>query len=106
MAADVSAVSKYTGTLHCLKNIYHESGSGILGILGIYRGSGVAFLGAILYRALYLGGFDIGKDVILGKDNSDRRHSLWWKYGIAQVIINDILLLAFFSSSYFSFFGF
>ncbi|KAL7575087.1 hypothetical protein ACA910_000455 [Epithemia clementina (nom. ined.)] len=47
---------EYRGTMDVLRKIVQSDGS-----LGLYRGYGIALVGGIFYRILYLGGYDILK---------------------------------------------
>eukprot|EP00601_Ochromonadales_sp_CCMP2298_P029816 CAMPEP_0173336038 /NCGR_PEP_ID=MMETSP1144-20121109/6313_1 /TAXON_ID=483371 /ORGANISM="non described non described, Strain CCMP2298" /LENGTH=169 /DNA_ID=CAMNT_0014281243 /DNA_START=1 /DNA_END=510 /DNA_ORIENTATION=+ len=49
---------KPTGTADCLRRSYKSDG-----IKGIYAGFGVSLFGAVIFRALFLGGYDVIKDV-------------------------------------------
>eukprot|EP01038_Epipyxis_sp_PR26KG_P007081 gene7081-9665_t len=67
---------KYIGTYDCLKKSFQESG-----IHGIYPGLIVSLVGAVIFRALFLGGYDIVKNHF-GIENS----SIMIRFGAAQVL--------------------
>jgi len=50
----------YTGTLDVLRKIFHSDG-----VVGFYQGYGIALAGGIVYRVMYLGGYDVLKAEIL-----------------------------------------
>ena len=90
MAADIGLKSlnqpnvvnmRYRGTLHCFETIYNENGGGWKGIKAHYNGFTFTFMGTIVYRALYLGGYDISK-LFVPKDGN----ALMWKMISAQVV--------------------
>lgn len=71
LAADVTnqgSKRKFAGTFACLVNIYRDNG-----ILAIYRGFGVALLGVVTFKALFLGGYDIAK-IILQVDEDNEKN--------------------------------
>ena len=49
----------YRGTSHCLQQLYKGGG-----ISAIYAGFPIAVGGVIVFRGLFLGGYDIGKSYI------------------------------------------
>ena len=53
---------QYTGMMDVVRHILLKSPDGIL---GFYQGYGVALVGGIIYRILYLGGYDAGKAELL-----------------------------------------
>lgn len=72
----------FNGVLDCIKKIYSSDG-----FRGIYRGVGTAVVGLFLYRSLYFGIYDSGKDLILERNNC----SLFEKFLFAQfcVIVSE-----------------
>lgn len=72
LAADVSTYGhtrKFSGTFDCLRQIYDKNG-----IRGLYAGMPVALFGVVLFRGLYMGGYDISKSV-LGIGESSAKNS-------------------------------
>jgi len=66
LAADVGKNStdrRFNGTFDCLRKIYAESG-----FKGIYTGLGVSITGVIVFRGLFMGGYDTAK-YLLGLDS-------------------------------------
>ncbi len=75
---------RYRGTMHCLTSIYRDGGGGLSGIQSLYGGFSVAFVGGIVFRGLYLGGYDIAKYLI--EQNKESIESpMLWKVAAAQV---------------------
>jgi hypothetical protein len=66
------------------------------GIFGLYRGFGVAFTGVILFRAFYVGGYDILKTVLKLDKKADDKESnarnLMKRFATAQVHIRNTYL--------------
>jgi solute carrier family 25 (adenine nucleotide translocator) protein 4/5/6/31 len=58
LAADVGKgdAREFTGLVDCIKKIYSSDG-----IKGLYQGFGVSIAGIIVYRAAFLGGYDVAK---------------------------------------------
>jgi solute carrier family 25 (adenine nucleotide translocator) protein 4/5/6/31 len=55
------------------------------GILGVYQGYGIALWGSVLYRLLYLGGYDVIKnEIIRGKEGQKSSITLGERFLIAQ----------------------
>jgi len=80
MAADVSSVyaeRQFKGIFSCLKTIFIQNG-----MKGLYKGFAVSFLGAAVFKALHLGGYDILKSLA----HLDQHSSMWKKYSLAQVL--------------------
>mmetsp|Transcript_23632 Transcript_23632/g.30885 ORF Transcript_23632/g.30885 Transcript_23632/m.30885 type:complete len:312 (+) Transcript_23632:149-1084(+) len=68
LAADVGGGAierQYTGMNHVLSKTLKEEG-----ITALYRGFGVACFGVVVWRALYLGGYDIMKNHLQGTDEN------------------------------------
>lgn len=64
LAADVGKGSgdrQFNGLIDCVGKIFKADG-----LRGLYQGFTVSVLGIIVYRACYFGGYDTGKQVILG----------------------------------------
>eukprot|EP00606_Chrysophyceae_sp_TOSAG23-5_P001505 GSChrysophyteH2.ASY1.ANO1.684.1 assembled CDS len=61
LAADVgsSGSRRFTGTADCLKKIYAENG-----FKGVYTGIGVSITGVVVFRGLFMGGYDTVKHVM------------------------------------------
>eukprot|EP00605_Chrysophyceae_sp_TOSAG23-4_P000814 GSChrysophyteH1.ASY1.ANO1.904.1 assembled CDS len=61
LAADTGSGKKrrFRGTVDCLQKIYAENG-----LKGIYTGIGVSITGVVVFRGLFLGGYDTIKDVM------------------------------------------
>jgi solute carrier family 25 (adenine nucleotide translocator) protein 4/5/6/31 len=59
LAADVGhgSTRRYNGVAHCIRMVMGTSG-----IAGVYKGFVVSLFGAILFRSLYMGGYDSLKD--------------------------------------------
>ena len=58
MAADVSSnnLRQHSGYLSCAKSIHSKSG-----MRGFYNGFGVSLTGVVVFKAFFLGGYDIAK---------------------------------------------
>lgn len=59
LATDVgisSSTRKFVGTFDCLRLTYHSEGA-----RGLYAGVGISLFGQILFKSLYLGGYDSTK---------------------------------------------
>ena len=90
IAADVTSkglARKHSGTLACLSAVVKNSG-----LAGLYRGFGVALLGVVVFKSLFLGGYDICKIVLdleppVSDRNVPRKSSLPLRYIVAQVKI-------------------
>jgi len=66
LAADVgkdASDRRFSGTFDCLRKIYAESG-----VKGVYTGLGVSITGVIVFRGLFMGGYDTAK-YLLGLDS-------------------------------------
>jgi solute carrier family 25 (mitochondrial adenine nucleotide translocator), member 4/5/6/31 len=65
LAVDLGKASQreYTGILDCMKKIIAKEG-----VLGLYRGLGMAFFGLFMYRGLYFGFYDSMKHVIFDEN--------------------------------------
>jgi solute carrier family 25 (mitochondrial adenine nucleotide translocator), member 4/5/6/31 len=81
-------IRQYTGMGDVLWSILKSDG-----VFGLYQGYGVALVGGIVYRVLYLGGYDACKAEWLYNKNRYLRHSdesaeLSWgeRFGLAQAI--------------------
>ena len=61
LAADTGAgkTRRFTGTIDCLQKIYAENG-----IRGVYTGLSVSITGVIVFRGLFLGGYDSMKHIM------------------------------------------
>ena len=85
LAADVSKVGevrKFAGTFQCLRNVYAEKG-----LAGWYAGLPVSLLGVVIFRGLYMGGYDIAKHVLgLGGPQVGCGTNLLSRLGAAQVV--------------------
>jgi solute carrier family 25 (adenine nucleotide translocator) protein 4/5/6/31 len=99
MAADIGLKSstqpnivnmRYKGTVHCFQTIYNENGGGWKGVKAHYNGFQFTFIGTIIYRALYLGSYDISKHFIPKDDNA-----LMWKMISAQVVSTSCGILVY-----------
>jgi solute carrier family 25 (adenine nucleotide translocator) protein 4/5/6/31 len=97
MAADIGLKSmqqpnvitmRYSGTIHCFQTIYNENGGGWKGIKAHYNGFVFTFIGTIVYRGLYLGGYDVSK-YFIPKD----KNVLMWKMISAQVVSTSVGIL-------------
>lgn len=89
MAADVSKRGeqrKISSTLNCLRGTYAQNG-----IRGLYAGLSVSLFGVVIFRGLYMGGYDIAKS-LLGNDGGSyvigesSRHNLLARLGVAQMV--------------------
>jgi len=58
---------KYTGTFDCIYKVYQENGF----IKGVYSGLKTAFIGAIIFKSLFLGGYEIIKVISVDKEFDD-----------------------------------
>lgn len=56
---------QFSGLNDCISKIYKSDG-----FTGLYRGFGISVLGIFVYRAFYFGGYDTGKRLIWGDDQS------------------------------------
>lgn len=62
LATDVSqkgGARRFGGTADCLRRIYAENG-----VQGLYAGYAVSLSGVVVFKALFLGGYDIAKSVL------------------------------------------
>jgi len=80
LAADVgsSGSRRFTGTADCLKKIYTENG-----FRGIYTGISVSITGVVVFRGLFMGGYDTVKhvldlDMTIEDANGNGNRSLHW----------------------------
>lgn len=74
----------YKGTLDVLKRIFQSDG-----IIGFYHGYGIAVTGGIVYRVLYLGGYDaLKQEIVYRKERRGEKGKLLWveRFGLAQGI--------------------
>ena len=86
MAADVGAASaqrKYSGYAACARELMQHSG-----MVGFYRGFGVSFVGVVLFKAMFLGGYDISKALMGLESKEDRTTalSLVLRFSAAQAV--------------------
>ena len=81
LAADVGSSlpeRRYSGTVHCLRSIYAENG-----VRGLYTGMSVSITGVVIFRALFMGGYDVAKQFA----EFDRLETpVWKKLAIAQMV--------------------
>ena len=80
LAADVGTSlpeRRYSGTLHCLRSIYAEHG-----VKGLYTGMSVSITGVIIFRALFMGGYDVAKQFA----DIKRDTAVWKKLATAQMV--------------------
>lgn len=79
LAADVGLNAesrRFKGMFHCLGSIYKENG-----VKGLYAGMGVSITGVILFRALFMGGYDVVKHFLgIAPDKTP----FWKKFLAAQ----------------------
>jgi solute carrier family 25 (adenine nucleotide translocator) protein 4/5/6/31 len=62
LATDVtskSGVRKITSTWGCIREVYVADG-----VVGVYKGFGVALFGVVIFKALFMGGYDIAKSML------------------------------------------
>jgi solute carrier family 25 (mitochondrial adenine nucleotide translocator), member 4/5/6/31 len=81
-----SSPRKYKGMWHAVVSIFKTDG-----IVGLYQGYGIALVGGIVYRLLYLGGYDALKGEVLfakNRQESGSEKALTWgeRVASAQVI--------------------
>ncbi|RYZ07326.1 MAG: hypothetical protein EON61_13385 [Alphaproteobacteria bacterium] len=69
----------YRGTWHCLTSTYAHHG-----VRGVYRGVWISVVGALVYRALHIGGYDSLKE-------SYKCDDLYIRFAMAQVSIHRII---------------
>jgi len=72
LAADVAIDRnhmRYRGTFDCIYNIYKSRG-----ITGLYSGFLVSLTGVVLFKAMFMGGYDIGKSFVLGDNGTSNDH--------------------------------
>jgi solute carrier family 25 (adenine nucleotide translocator) protein 4/5/6/31 len=74
---------EFTGLSDCLKKTWRSDG-----IAGLYRGLVVSIPSIFIYRGLYFGIYDTGRDVILGADASLIVKFFWAQ---ASVIFSEFL---------------
>ena len=63
---------EFTGLNDCLRKTWRSDG-----IYGLYRGISVAVPSIFMYRGLYFGIYDTGRDIILPKDSSIMIRFFW-----------------------------
>ena len=87
-AGDVAKVAgasvekrRFNGTFDCLRQIYTENG-----VKGLYRGMAVSVTGVVVFRALFLGGYDTAKLVLDLEDSSRNGGQLGIRFLTAQVV--------------------
>lgn len=73
----ISGVRKFNGTLDCFKKVYLNEG----GIKSLYTGIVVSIVGIFFYRALYFGGYDTVKAMLM-----DEKTNFFVKWIAAQSI--------------------
>mmetsp|Transcript_9497 Transcript_9497/g.14643 ORF Transcript_9497/g.14643 Transcript_9497/m.14643 type:complete len:178 (+) Transcript_9497:325-858(+) len=71
---------QYSGMVDAITRTAREEG-----VSALYRGFGVALVGVVTWRALYLGGYDVVKARFQGVDE-DRPLGVLEKYAAAQVV--------------------
>jgi solute carrier family 25 (adenine nucleotide translocator) protein 4/5/6/31 len=86
LAADVGTergvARQYKGYIACAKHIYETSG-----LIGFYRGMGVSLGGVMLFKALFMGGYDIAKAVCdLPTDSSAIGYRLLLAQGVTAFV--------------------
>ena len=98
LATDVGKNAKerrFTGTIDCIKKIYAERG-----LRGVYTGLSVSITGVIVFRGLFMGGYDTAKYVLgldaaegsargknaLEKENLFSLKSILMRLGAAQIV--------------------
>ena len=74
---------EFTGLNDCLRKTWRSDG-----IYGLYRGVSVAVPSIFMYRGLYFGIYDTGRDIILPKDSSIMVKFFWAQ---ASVIFSEFL---------------
>jgi solute carrier family 25 (adenine nucleotide translocator) protein 4/5/6/31 len=82
MGADVGkdmADRQFQSLTHCMKTIFAKDG-----MAGLYQGVGISLFSNFIYRGLYFGAYDTGKDVF--KDQL--QDSFFYKWCFAQVVVN------------------
>lgn len=79
MGVDIgkAGATQYSGMWDCMRSIYGRSG-----ITGLYSGLAVSIPSIFLFRALYFGIYDIGKEMFPGY----KEKSLLVKFAFAQVV--------------------
>ncbi|EGR31081.1 mitochondrial carrier protein, putative [Ichthyophthirius multifiliis] len=70
---------QFTGIIDCMKKVYKTDG-----IRGTYQGFGMCLFGIFVYRGLYFGTYDSGKQMLLPLDKKD---NLIWKFFFAQSVV-------------------
>jgi solute carrier family 25 (adenine nucleotide translocator) protein 4/5/6/31 len=69
---------QFKGPFDCIRKIYRADG-----FSGLYRGMGMSLVGIFLYRGLYFGSYDSGKDFVIDRENS----SFFKKFMFAQLCV-------------------
>mmetsp|Transcript_9104 Transcript_9104/g.8979 ORF Transcript_9104/g.8979 Transcript_9104/m.8979 type:complete len:338 (+) Transcript_9104:327-1340(+) len=76
--AGIISSRRYAGTWDCFKQTWYEGG-----IVSLYKGLPVALAGVVLFKALFLGGYDTSKSLL---DLDSANSSLFLRFMTAQVI--------------------
>jgi len=82
MGADVGkeiADRQFKSLTHCMQKIYTMDGIG-----GLYQGVGISLFSNFIYRGLYFGAYDTGKEVFANQ----LQDSFFYKWCFAQVVTN------------------
>ena len=74
---------QFSGLANCLRKTYNSDG-----FRGLYRGLAIAIPSIFIYRGLYFGIYDTGRDIILPKDASIMVKFFWAQ---ASVIFSELL---------------
>ena len=53
------------------------------GIIGLYRGFGISVIGIFIYRAFYFGLYDMGKELVWGNEEAQKKASFLIKFFFA-----------------------
>ncbi|CAD8095140.1 unnamed protein product [Paramecium sonneborni] len=86
LAADIGKAAdqrQFKGLIHCLVSILKTDG-----IRGVYQGFQIAIVAVFFYRALYFGGYDIGKRLIWGDEAAQRKSSIFARLIFAWFVIS------------------
>ncbi|CAG9314942.1 unnamed protein product [Blepharisma stoltei] len=75
---------EFSGLNDCIFKILKHDGP-----IGLYRGFGISVVGIIIYRALYFGMFDSGKDILF-KDFKNANIFLVWAFAQAVTVSSGI----------------
>jgi solute carrier family 25 (adenine nucleotide translocator) protein 4/5/6/31 len=90
LAVDVAASRqnrRFLGTWSCIRHICASEGIGAL-----YRGFGIAFFGVVLFKGLFLGGYDCLKSLLSLQQtaNESKTYNLVKRFAVAQALTTTV----------------